>query len=104
MEGQVRTLKESELASDTHFLKSADREISQDTKTKQASKRLTLWRAQTERQVRTPKESEPERGTHFLKSADGQTIQDIKSKQEYDRIENKSEHENQINKDRLTIG
>ncbi len=89
MEGQVRTLKESELASDTHFLKSADREISQDTKTKQASKRLTLWRAQTERQVRTP---------------DGQTIQDIKSKQEYDRIENKSEHENQINKDRLTIG
>jgi len=55
-------------------------------------------------QVRTTKESEPARETHFLKSADGGTIQNIKSKQGYDRIENKSEHENQINKDRLTIG
>ena len=54
--------------------------------------------------VRTLEESEPARGTHFLKSADKGTIQNIKSKQRYDRIENKSEHKNQINKNRLTIG
>jgi hypothetical protein len=57
-----------------------------------------------ERQVKTLKKGKPARDTHQLKSADGGTIQNINNKQGYGRIENKSGHENQINKNRLTIG
>ena len=102
MNGQVRIWKESEQAMGTHFLKSTDRQTSQDMERiwasegysptieyrwvdklghkKNTSKQgaLTNWRAQMDGQVRTWLESEQVKDTHFLESTEEWTSKDTK--------------------------
>jgi hypothetical protein len=103
-EGLVRTAKESQPASGTHFLWSTERGTGQDSERKltreghsptvehrtrdclgqreQKSKPvvLTNYRVQSEELVRTTKENQPASGTHGLSNAETGTAQDSERK------------------------
>ena len=102
-EGLVRTRKEADRASGTHFLETAEGVAYQDNERsrprewnsrprdsrgsdlsghghKSAERRtLTTWRRQRERLVRTRKQIDQEKDTHLLETAEGATCQDTET-------------------------
>ena len=73
MEGLVRTRKETDRVTGTHFLETTEGGTCQDTEKATERQALTLWRPQMEGLVRTRKEGDRERGTHCLETAEGVT-------------------------------